>query len=96
MKNTRVIAWLNVVIVIGVFMVGFTGATAQAFAKPKMPSCPRVSGEIHLPSSQAVLRPKMPSYPRVSGESHLPPMSVSGQLQARVMTVSNGANRFRE
>lgn len=94
MKNARVIAWLNVVIVIGVFMVGFTGAATQAVAKPKMPSCPRisgprVSGEIHLPSSHAVLKPKMPSYPRVSGESHLPTVLASVQFQARVMTISN-------
>lgn len=89
MRNSRVIAWQNFVIVIGVIMVGFIGAATQAVAKPKMPSYPRVSGEIRLPSLQAVAKPKMPSYPRISGEIHLPPVSASLQIQSRVADSSN-------
>lgn len=64
MKNARVIAWLLFAIGVDAVVIGLSGFSAEALAKPKMPSLPRAAG--------TYIKPKMPSLPRVSGTNVTP------------------------
>jgi len=61
MKKNRSSAWLLLAIGAGACMVSLSGFTANAVAKPKMPSLPRISGILSAPLSThvAALQPSL-------------------------------------
>lgn len=89
MKNARVIACLLFAIGANAVVIGLSGFTANALAKPKMPSLPRVSGTLATPkmpsyprASETNVKPKMPSLPRVSENCVV--MSTAAAIQTPV------------